>query len=58
LNPPEEQSSGGFFLRLYASEASLVLMQLYVCFHQAIIELSGQLPDGFFMQKQTEVTEL
>ena len=47
LNPPEEQSSGGFFLRLYASEAFLVLMQRHVCFHQAIIELSRQLPDGF-----------
>lgn len=47
-----------FFLRLYASGSSLVLMQRHVCLHQAIIELSGQLPDGFCMQKQTEVTEL
>ena len=40
-----------------SGEASLVLMQRHVCFHQAIIELSRQLPDGFCMQKQTEVTE-
>ena len=45
-------------LRLYASEASWVLMQRHVCFHETIIELSRQLPDGFCMQKQTEVAEL
>ena len=32
--------------------------ELYVCFHETIIELSRQLPDGFCMQKQTEVAEL
>ena len=46
------------FACLYASEAFLVLMQRHVCFHEAIIELSRQLPDGFCMQKQTEVAEL